>query len=159
MFVFLLFVYPVSVARGAPACTCLVVQPLPGAAHLLAPASWQLSLAQPHLCLQPAGGTHVPAQPRATPPHRKLLQGHTHIVLHSFKCFWNKREHKIKVCVSINADNKINGFESGRPSLPFWFLKGQNCLLRSFPFHHTWKQICSVLSLNINICSCFVIAY
>lgn len=78
------FFYPVSTACWPP--VCMAVQCLSGACHFFALASCHVFLAQPHICLQSAGGSHIPAQPCITVCHHGLHHSQRHVVLHSFMC-------------------------------------------------------------------------
>lgn len=134
------FFYPMSVACWTPA---RVVQFLPGAWYLFTLSSYQVFLAQPHLCLQATGGSHIPAQPCATLPHLRLHHRHRNVVLHSFQCIWEKNKQKTPLlsCEIIYHAN-VSYFQVGisKLPLPFWFLKGHDSRRIFFFCHRIWKN-------------------
>lgn len=120
-----------------PASVCMVVESLSGGRHLLTPASSQVLPAEPHLCLQSAGGSHIPAQPCAALSHLTLSQGHGHVALHSFQRIWQNKHCYVVKSLQINLALRLN---SVYLLLPCWFLKGQDSVRSGFPFHQTCKQ-------------------
>ena len=129
--------------RCTPASLHVVVEPLSGACHLLTLAPCQVLLAEPHLCLQSAGGSHIPAQPCANPSHLTLRHRNRHVVLHSFQDVWKQKN--IARCENFYcAGSSCSPFDLWTLFLPCWCLNGQDSIRRGFPFHHTCKQRCSI---------------
>lgn len=133
------YCYPVSSACCTPAG--VVVHPLSGARHLFTLASCQIILAQPHLCLQSAGGSHIPAQLCATLSYLTLCHRHRHVVLHSFQHIWKKtKKHCYAVKPFTVESYVVLWLTLVHSLLPCWSLNGQDFLRNNFPFHHTCKQ-------------------
>lgn len=139
------FFYPMSTACCTPASLHMVVEPLSGARHLLTLAFCHVLLAEPHLRLHSAGGSHIPAQPGATPSHLTLRHRNRHVVLHSFQGVWKQKN--IACCEHFyRAISSRSQFDLWTLFLPFWCLKGQDSFRRGFPFHHTCKQVLNLIS-------------